>query len=75
MVSAIIEVPAGSNVKYELDRKSGLLRADRTLFSSVHYPANFESLHQSFNFIQSIIDLQAALIRSNSKSFVAFKKS
>ena len=48
IVSAIIEVPAGSNVKYELDKKSGLLRVDRTLFSSVHYPANYGFLPQTY---------------------------
>ena len=39
--TAVIEVPMGSNVKYELDKSSGLLRVDRILFSSVHYPANY----------------------------------
>jgi inorganic pyrophosphatase len=37
----IIEVPMGSKNKYELDKASGLLRLDRVLFSSVHYPANY----------------------------------
>jgi inorganic pyrophosphatase len=41
ILNAIIEVPMGSNVKYELDKKSGLIKVDRTLFSSVHYPANY----------------------------------
>jgi inorganic pyrophosphatase len=40
-VPAIIEIPTGSKVKYELDKKSGLLLVDRILFSSVHYPANY----------------------------------
>ena len=37
----IIEIPKGSKNKYELDKESGLLRVDRVLFSSVHYPANY----------------------------------
>lgn len=41
VLNAIIEVPMGSNVKYELDKKSGLIKVDRTLFSAVHYPANY----------------------------------
>ncbi len=41
VLNAIIEVPMGSNVKYELDKHSGLIKVDRTLFSSVHYPANY----------------------------------
>ncbi|WP_242345125.1 inorganic diphosphatase [Anaeromyxobacter terrae] len=40
-IPAIIEIATGSKVKYELDKKSGLLLVDRILFSSVHYPANY----------------------------------
>jgi inorganic pyrophosphatase len=32
----IIEIPIGSNIKYELDKATGFLRVDRVLFSSVH---------------------------------------
>jgi len=38
---SIIEIPKGSKNKYELDKKTGLLLADRVLYSSVHYPANY----------------------------------
>lgn len=41
IVNAIIEIPKGSQAKYELDKDSGLLKLDRVLFSSVHYPANY----------------------------------
>ena len=40
-IPAIIEIPTGSKVKYELDKRSGLLLVDRVLFSAVHYPANY----------------------------------
>jgi inorganic pyrophosphatase len=40
-IPAIIEIPTGTKVKYELDKASGLLVVDRVLFSSVHYPANY----------------------------------
>jgi inorganic pyrophosphatase len=40
-IPAIIEIPTGSKVKYELDKKTGLLLVDRVLFSAVHYPANY----------------------------------
>jgi inorganic pyrophosphatase len=40
-VNSVIEIPKGSKGKYELDKNSGLLRLDRVLFSSVHYPANY----------------------------------
>ncbi len=38
---AVIEIPRGGMVKYELDKASGLLRADRVLYSAVYYPANY----------------------------------
>ncbi len=37
----VIEIPLGSNVKYELDKESGMLRMDRVLYSAVYYPANY----------------------------------
>jgi inorganic pyrophosphatase len=36
-----IEIPKGSNVKYELDKRTGLLAVDRVLYSTVYYPANY----------------------------------
>lgn len=47
-VNALIEIPSGSKAKYELDKESGLLRLDRVLFSSVHYPANYGLIPQTF---------------------------
>ncbi len=47
-VPAIIEIPMGSKVKYELDKKSGLLKVDRILFSAVHYPANYGFVPRTF---------------------------
>jgi inorganic pyrophosphatase len=37
----VIEIPKGSKVKYELDKRTGLLWLDRVLHSAVHYPANY----------------------------------
>ena len=45
---AVIEIPMGSNVKYELDKQTGLLRMDRVLYSAVHYPANYGFIPQTF---------------------------
>lgn len=47
-VNGIIEIPKGSKGKYELDKESGLLRLDRVLFSSVHYPANYGFIPQTY---------------------------
>ncbi len=38
---AIIEIPKGSKTKYEVDKETGLLRLDRILYTSTHYPANY----------------------------------
>ena len=48
IVPVIVEVPKGSKTKYELDKKSGLIRVDRVLFSSVHYPANYGFIPQTY---------------------------
>jgi inorganic pyrophosphatase len=47
-IPAIIEIPTGSKVKYELDKRSGLLRVDRVLFSAVHYPANYGFIPRTY---------------------------
>ncbi len=47
-ITAIIEVPKGSQTKYELDKASGLLKVDRILYSAVHYPANYGFIPQSY---------------------------
>ena len=44
---AVIEIPIGSKVKYELDKDTGLLRLDRILYSAVHYPANYGFIPQT----------------------------
>lgn len=45
--SAIIEIPFGSSVKYELDKASGLIKLDRVLYSAVYYPANYGFIPQT----------------------------
>lgn len=48
LVNAIIEIPRGSKLKYEMDKESGLIKVDRVLMSSVHYPANYGFIPKSF---------------------------
>lgn len=40
-INAIIEIPFGSNMKYEVDKDSGALVADRIMHSAMFYPANY----------------------------------
>ena len=46
--NALVEIPMGSSVKYELDKKTGLLRLDRVLYSAVYYPANYGFIPQTY---------------------------
>jgi inorganic pyrophosphatase len=46
--STLIEIPMGSSVKYELDKRTGLLRLDRVLYSAVYYPANYGFIPQTY---------------------------
>lgn len=38
---AVIEIQKGGKNKYELDKETGMLKLDRVLFTSTHYPANY----------------------------------
>jgi inorganic pyrophosphatase len=44
----VIEIPKGSKVKYELDKRTGMLWLDRVLHSAVHYPANYGFLPRTY---------------------------
>lgn len=39
--NCVVEIGKGSKVKYELDKKTGLIKVDRVLYSSVVYPHNY----------------------------------
>ncbi|CAI9120954.1 inorganic diphosphatase [Brytella acorum] len=40
-INVVIEIPAGSQVKYEVDKESGALFVDRFLFTPMAYPAAY----------------------------------
>ncbi|WP_458396709.1 inorganic diphosphatase [Campylobacter sp.] len=40
-LNAVIEIPYGSNIKYEIDKDSGAVVVDRVLYSAMFYPANY----------------------------------
>ncbi|HWC52615.1 MAG TPA: inorganic diphosphatase, partial [Chitinophagaceae bacterium] len=42
-----IEIPQGSRSKYEVDKDSGLLKLDRVIYSSFHYPVNYGFIPQT----------------------------
>ena len=53
----VIEIPKGGNLKYELDKKSGLLRLDRVLFTSTHYPANYGFIPRTYSLDNDPLDV------------------
>jgi inorganic pyrophosphatase len=46
-VKGIVEIPQGSKNKYEIDKKSGLLKLDRVVFAAFHYPINYGFIPQT----------------------------
>src|SRR5947207_1188168 len=47
VVNAIVEIPKGRRNKFEVDKKTGLLRLDRYLYSSSHYPGDYGFVPQT----------------------------
>ena len=45
---AVIEIPKGSKNKYELDKETGLIKLDRILHTSTHYPANYGLIPRTY---------------------------
>lgn len=45
---AVIEIPKGSKKKYELDKQTGLMKLDRILHTSTHYPANYGFIPRTY---------------------------
>lgn len=47
VVNAIVEIPKGRRSKFELCKKTGLIRLDRYLYSSSHYPGDYGFIPQT----------------------------
>ena len=45
---AVVEISKGSKMKYELDKETGMLRLDRVLHTSTHYPANYGFIPRTY---------------------------
>lgn len=46
--TSVIEIPKGSHCKYEMDKKTGLIRLDRVLYTATYYPANYGFIPLTF---------------------------
>src|ERR1700686_3826277 len=40
-INVFIEIPKDSNIKYELDKESGVIMVDRFLYTAMSYPFNY----------------------------------
>lgn len=47
VVNAIIEIPKGRRSKFEVDKRTGLIKLDRYLYSSSHYPGDYGFIPQT----------------------------
>ncbi|HYK57604.1 MAG TPA: inorganic diphosphatase [Flavisolibacter sp.] len=56
-VNAMIEIPQGSRTKYEIDKETGLLRLDRVIYSSFHYPVNYGFIPQTLGHDHDPLDI------------------
>jgi len=48
-IKAIIEIPCGSNIKYEIEKESGAVVLDRVMHSAMYYPANYGFINQTLS--------------------------
>ncbi len=65
-VTAIVEIPAGSRNKYELDKDSGFMRLDRVLYSAVHYPGDYGFIPRTLHEDNDPLDV---LVKINEPTF------
>ncbi len=57
IVTALIEISQGSRTKYEIDKKTGLLKLDRVIYSSFHYPVNYGFIPQTLGLDNDPLDI------------------
>lgn len=57
VVNAIIEIPEGSRAKYEVDKETGLLKLDRVIYSSFHYPVNYGFIPRTLGLDNDPLDI------------------
>ncbi len=57
LVNAVVEIPQGSRCKYEIDKESGMLKLDRIIYSSFHYPCNYGFIPQTYGDDKDPLDI------------------
>jgi inorganic pyrophosphatase len=57
IVNALIEIPKGSSVKYEVDHETGVIFVDRLLHTAFTYPFNYGIIPRTWYFDNDPIDI------------------
>jgi len=66
LLNVVVEIPRGSRNKYEMDKRTGMLKLDRVLYSSVHYPGEYGFIPQTYAQDDDPLD---ALVMSTAPTF------
>ncbi len=56
-INAIIDIPKGSNIKYEFDRKTGKVIVDRILYGANVYPYNYGYIENTLDWDGDELDV------------------
>ena len=48
IIYTLVEIPKGSRNKYEYNKEFGVIKLDRVLYSSLHYPGDYGLIPQTF---------------------------
>src|SRR5574340_1837724 len=48
ILNVIVEIPKGSQNKYEYDKKNSIIKLDRVLFSPLYYPGDYGIIPQTY---------------------------
>ena len=49
IINVVVEIPRGSQNKYEYDKKHNMIKLDRVLFSPFHYPGDYGIVPQTLS--------------------------
>ncbi len=57
LINVVVEIPMGSNIKYEYDQELGIIKVDRFLYTAFSYPFNYGFIPQTLGHDSDPIDI------------------
>lgn len=66
VINMVVEIPKGSNMKYELHKPTGAIKLDRVLHASVYYPGDYGFIPQTYYDDDDPLDV---LVLTNNPTF------